>query len=229
MGTLLFLLRIEADYYPFGLQQQGDGLFHAAQAPENRYRFNGIEHVEEVGLDMAFYRSYDPAIGRWMQIDPKAEKYYLFTPYNGMGNNPLFYSDPNGDTLRVEGSNEFVTQTWQDIAEIMGTDVGKELIGFLVGSESVVTISEVDDPDWEEILFSGGKEKAKVRKSGTTYNLADLSSISVAYAQDDGVPIDGIETKSDETLFHELVHSKDAITGEIRNDPSLSGKSLEHV
>jgi len=28
-------------------------------AAANRYRFNGIEHLEEIGLDLAAFRSYD--------------------------------------------------------------------------------------------------------------------------------------------------------------------------
>lgn len=67
-----------------------------------QYRYNGIEHSEELGLDLAPFRSYDPAIGRWMQIDPRAEKYVGMSPYNGMGNNPISISDPNGDTLRIQ-------------------------------------------------------------------------------------------------------------------------------
>ncbi|MEL6142664.1 MAG: RHS repeat-associated core domain-containing protein, partial [Bacteroidota bacterium] len=89
----------QLDYYPFGLQQQGQGLFHAQQEPDNRYRFNGIEHVEELGLDLAFFRSYDPAIGRWLQVDPKSESFVSMSPYTGMGNNPILYNDILGDSI----------------------------------------------------------------------------------------------------------------------------------
>ena len=65
------------------------------------YRYIGKELNEELGLDLAIYTSYDPAIGIWLQIDPIYEKYYGLTPYNGMGNNPIILSDPNRDTLRV--------------------------------------------------------------------------------------------------------------------------------
>ena len=35
-------------------------------------------------------RNYDAALGRWMNIDPLAEKYYEYSTYNYTANNPLF-------------------------------------------------------------------------------------------------------------------------------------------
>ena len=60
------------------------------------YRYNGIERNEELGLDLAFYRSYDPAIGRWLQVDPLAEAMPSMTPYRFGFNNPILWSDPLG-------------------------------------------------------------------------------------------------------------------------------------
>ena len=70
-------------------------------APENDYLFNGIERNNDFGLnwDIAFFRSYDPAIGRWTQIDPKYNT--SISAYSGFGNNPILLADPLGDTTRV--------------------------------------------------------------------------------------------------------------------------------
>ena len=37
-----------------------------------RYKFNGMEYQPELGLEFYDFgfRNYDPAIGRWMNIDP---------------------------------------------------------------------------------------------------------------------------------------------------------------
>jgi len=52
------------------------------------YQFNGIELFEDLDLNVnfAFYRSYDPAIGRWWQVNPKAESFYGMNVYNGILN-----------------------------------------------------------------------------------------------------------------------------------------------
>jgi RHS repeat-associated protein len=69
---------------------------------KNKYLFNdGAERQEDLGLniDLTKYRAYDPAIGRWWQIDPKADVDNLvsWTPYNYSYNNPIRWNDPLGD------------------------------------------------------------------------------------------------------------------------------------
>ena len=66
-----------------------------------RYKYNGIEEIDDFGLDLSFatFRTLDPTIGRWLQVDPAAESLMVMSPYNTMGNNPILYSDPNGDFI----------------------------------------------------------------------------------------------------------------------------------
>ena len=87
----------ENHYYPFGLQQSYAWMNDGALA-DTKYQFNGIERGGDfgLGLDLADFRSYDPAIGRWGQVDELAEFAPDMPPYRFGFNAPLRYSDPFG-------------------------------------------------------------------------------------------------------------------------------------
>jgi hypothetical protein len=46
-------------------------------------------------------RNYDPAIGRWMNIDPLADNYTPVSPYNYVLNNPNLFVDPDGKDVYI--------------------------------------------------------------------------------------------------------------------------------
>lgn len=78
-----------SDYYPFGsaLTLQGN--------QDYRFGYQGqyAEADKETGWNNFDLRMYDPAIGRWMGVDPKGQYY---SPYVGMGNDPVNRTDPDG-------------------------------------------------------------------------------------------------------------------------------------
>lgn len=73
-------------------------------SPENKYKYNGIEQNNDFDLNIgeAFYRTHDPQIGRWWQIDPKLEASLNISPYAAMDNNPILKSDPLGDIAIID-------------------------------------------------------------------------------------------------------------------------------
>lgn len=106
----------ENHYYPFGMNQ--DGPWYQTVTPENRYQFNGIERNRDLRLDwdLAEFRSYDAAIGRWIQIDPIIK--FNESPYAGFSNNPILFTDPLGlDTLKQIGP-DFYDGGYFDVATV---------------------------------------------------------------------------------------------------------------
>lgn len=56
---------------------------------------------DELGLNMYDYqaRNYDPALGRWINIDPSSENYLSLSPYSSFVNNPISFIDPTGKDI----------------------------------------------------------------------------------------------------------------------------------
>ncbi|WP_343618301.1 RHS repeat-associated core domain-containing protein, partial [Flavobacterium sp.] len=89
-------IKEESNFYPFGLKQEGYNTVKTGV--ENKYKYNGKELQDELGLGVYDYgaRNYDPALGRWMNIDPLAEQMRKFSPYNYAFDNPVYFIDPDG-------------------------------------------------------------------------------------------------------------------------------------
>jgi RHS repeat-associated protein len=62
----------------------------------NRYRFIGVERDEDTHLCMTGPRTYDPAIGRFLQPDPIAGSTPNISPFVYSGASPLVLRDPEG-------------------------------------------------------------------------------------------------------------------------------------
>jgi len=87
-------------FYPFGLRL--GGLSTTTGVP-NRYRYNGKELHDELGLGWYDYgaRMYDPSVGRFTTIDRFSEKYLDMTAYQYAANNPVLFIDVNGDSIKI--------------------------------------------------------------------------------------------------------------------------------
>ena len=90
----------ERNYYPFGLEHKGYNNIVSASgnATAQKYKFGGKEYQEELGLEWydVTARNYDPALGRWMNLDPLAEMMRRHSPYNFAFDNPIYFIDPDG-------------------------------------------------------------------------------------------------------------------------------------
>ena len=91
-----------SDFLPFGTRwslTSGSSTATVTDAA-NRWRYSGKEEQKAINaaLPLIDYgaRMYDPAIARWMSVDPMAEKYYPMGGYNYCAGNPVKYIDSDG-------------------------------------------------------------------------------------------------------------------------------------
>ncbi|PKP14551.1 MAG: hypothetical protein CVU07_14290, partial [Bacteroidetes bacterium HGW-Bacteroidetes-23] len=86
---------------PLGLKHKGynfvvNGKDHPSAAL--RAGFGNKEEQDEFGLGWIDItaRNYDPALGRWMNLDPLAEAMRRHSPYNYAFDNPVYFMDADG-------------------------------------------------------------------------------------------------------------------------------------
>ncbi|MCB0453660.1 MAG: hypothetical protein KDC94_12410, partial [Aequorivita sp.] len=139
-GNAISILE-EDHYYPYGLKHKGYSGSHlvfeglgpgtgVTLTPVNpflgdtyKYKFGGKEYDDTFNINTYDFgaRNYDPALGRWMNIDPLAEQMRRHSPYNYAFDNPVYFIDPDGmmnlpfgggDTGVVENSNTLVVTSF---------------------------------------------------------------------------------------------------------------------
>ncbi len=240
-GTNVLKIVEENHYYPFGLKHNNYNSSKMLYAKEGtmekqkplppymamsyNYKYNGKEYQDELGLNFYDYgfRNYDPAIGRWMNIDPLADKYFSKTPYMYCNNNTILYIDPNGMYFTASSRqyvNEYISDLNKDKNKnnIKISDLLKQIAGG--GTERQInnwtnsinnlneknkgidaTLTEIDDLDKSSQVY-------KIGRFTDNYGLTTFINNTVVIS----LPTNGYYS---DTLAHELKHAHQFETGEL--------------
>lgn len=132
----------------------------AAGSLENRKQYNGIEHTTDLGLNHydAFFRTLDPQLGRFIQIDPETDNQENASPYESMGNNPISNVDPLGDFKTRFGA--WLHKLWH------GGKVGKNSEGEYYVSKPTETTSSEDGSVTVGVSVAYGKGRHALSAAG---------------------------------------------------------------
>jgi len=116
-------------YFPFGLVDEEYSFINPDYEDAYRYGFNGKEEDADlqsddrtnVVLDYGF-RIYNPAIARFLSVDPLTKSYPWYTPYQFAGNKPIVSIDLDGkeelnylNQWQYQTSQGTVTQVKDDL------------------------------------------------------------------------------------------------------------------
>ena len=123
------------DYYPFGWEMPG----RKYNSAEYRYGFNGKEKDQDgefgsiTNYDYGF-RIYNPAIGRFLSVDPLTKEYPMFTPYQFAANSPIWGVDLDGLELDITSNSPVKTRILMQIADEASLDAAIMVAQSQVGS-----------------------------------------------------------------------------------------------
>ncbi|WP_282079915.1 RHS repeat domain-containing protein [Aquimarina algiphila] len=208
----------ESNYYPFGLTHKGynNTVSSLGNSTAQLLKFGGKEEQNELGLEWLDYgaRNYDASLGRWMNLDPLANKYYPISPYAYVANNPIMFIDPDGKRIILPKNKQerrLVRRTLRKLRRSSKT--ARSHIRRLKRDENHdVTIKVTNNPRAGSRFISKNAKASSTKGEGSGGTLT-WNSNDTTFKSDKNV--DGTNTaSSSRNLLEEVVHASRSVAGE---------------
>ncbi len=224
----------ENNYYPFGLKHKGynGNVSASGNSTAQKFKYNGKELEEGLGYNMLEYgaRNYDPALGRFVNVDRYSEDFMPISTYQYGANNPIAYTDYNGDYITIGinyGGNKRNTVIYEN-GKLYNSSLDKK--GNIVkGGEYDGKVTDflsqtVKDLDKIGSTKQGGRILGSLERSSSIYNIGnsndaeintfDPDTNEIRYSSEDVGNVDGVQhNKSHIKLGHEIAHAFDKDRG----------------
>lgn len=160
---------------------------------ENKKKFNeGTEYNSDFDINLyeTNFRSLDPQLGRFWQVDPLADVAYEYSPFTYGNNNPLTFNDPLGlisDSAHKAITLENVTVTSQRKAskQFLPYINSKFPNGYSIASDKERPINLLNKPnsvlrDW--VRGTGAENRVYLPNHHMTKRLKNAHQINLARA-----------------------------------------------
>ena len=176
----------ESNYYPFGLKHKGYNNVTSSNgnAVAQKWKFEGVELEEALGYNSyeMDFRHYDPALARFMVVDPMSEERNWLNPYNFVQNNPILRVDPTG---LIDDDYGLDTKTGELIF-LRETDDD---------TDTIYTGSKTVDNEGNTVFKKDGKSSKTIAKN--TSNIKEITTMK----DENGKTVSNGESVSTEGLI----------------------------
>ena len=133
-----------------------------AKAENYRFGYNGQEKVDEISgagnHNTAEFWEYETQLGRRWNLDPKPNP--SISPLSVFANNPIWYNDVNGDTLRGETERD-ADATLHEMKNVFGENSALFNNYFTIGSDGKTFEKVTDVRDFNQWLNGTGAHKGQ--------------------------------------------------------------------
>jgi uncharacterized protein RhaS with RHS repeats len=172
-------------------------------------------------------RYYDSDLGRWTSVDPLADKYPGWSPYNYTLNNPIKYIDPDGNEIAISiGSRKDGTVSYATYRDGKLYQGNREYSGnnkFALSVKNTLNnIISLNDERTSEIISrlssQSGRFHLITETSGGSgvgsndpyaSNLGKKTGSRIRFNLISDTIENGLQTTSESSLSHELEHAND--------------------